>query len=389
VVFTALALSLLLLAGPFVRPAAGAQAAVATGSVKQNIANLAASDFPVRMQAARLIRRTPATDAVPALVEAARRDPNEYVRYKALVVLTAFNEPGTRDLMRDLMRDRNDRVREVVYKWFEEHPDPRIASVLIELLQTEQAEFVRPALVGALAALGAETAVQRPLIVETARGFDVFRSAVIDALGRHRAVYALDAIIGVSRIEGPLQDDAVLALGRIGGLRATAALKDLREMTPEAAVMVRGARCLAGESCAEHLAALISIAESTDARVSEVRAAVDALSAVAQGANESATAAVAALMRFAVRDGSVRERVAVAFAGVALRQPDPTVAWINAAEEAPREAAIALLKDGFDRLDEDFAEEQFFAAVRAGYWRAEEGSARRALAATLIQRLEF
>ena len=29
-----------------------------------------------------------------------------------------------------------------------------------------------------------------------------------------------------------------------------------------------------------------------------------------------------------------------------------------------------MLKDGFDSLDEDFDEEQFFAAVRAGYWRA-------------------
>ena len=48
-----------------------------------------------------------------------------------------------------------------------------------------------------------------------------------------------------------------------------------------------------------------------------------------------------------------------------------------------------MLKDGFDSLEEDFAEEQFFAAVRAGYWRATDGSAGRSLAATLIRRLEF
>jgi hypothetical protein len=48
-----------------------------------------------------------------------------------------------------------------------------------------------------------------------------------------------------------------------------------------------------------------------------------------------------------------------------------------------------MLKDGFDSLEEDFAEEQFFAAVRAGYWRAAEGSSARTLAETLIQRLEF
>jgi hypothetical protein len=48
-----------------------------------------------------------------------------------------------------------------------------------------------------------------------------------------------------------------------------------------------------------------------------------------------------------------------------------------------------MLKDGFDSLEEDFDEEQFFAAVRAGYWRAGDGSEGRTLAATLIQRLEF
>jgi len=48
-----------------------------------------------------------------------------------------------------------------------------------------------------------------------------------------------------------------------------------------------------------------------------------------------------------------------------------------------------MLKDGFDSLEEDFAEEQFFASVRAGYWRAADGSAGRSLASTLIERLEF
>ena len=56
------------------------------------------------------------------------------------------------------------------------------------------------------------------------------------------------------------------------------------------------------------------------------------------------------------------------------------------APAATRSAAIELLKDGFDDLEEDFGEEQFFAAARAAYWKA----ARRLrppgrLAATLIQ----
>jgi hypothetical protein len=54
-----------------------------------------------------------------------------------------------------------------------------------------------------------------------------------------------------------------------------------------------------------------------------------------------------------------------------------------------RTTAIAMLKDGFDGLEEDYAEEQFFAAARASYWSAAESSPARGLAATLIQELEF
>jgi hypothetical protein len=63
--------------------------------------------------------------------------------------------------------------------------------------------------------------------------------------------------------------------------------------------------------------------------------------------------------------------------------------WLSMAPEAERESAITLLREGFERLEEDFAEEQFFAAARASYWAAPEGSDGRTLAATLIDRLEF
>jgi hypothetical protein len=47
------------------------------------------------------------------------------------------------------------------------------------------------------------------------------------------------------------------------------------------------------------------------------------------------------------------------------------------------------MKVGFEDLEEDFGKEQFFAAARASYWAAAEGSAGRTLAATLIQTLDF
>jgi hypothetical protein len=374
-----------LLASATSGPLAWAQAPAATPDLKQNIASLSSLDFPVRMQAARLIRRTAETEAVPALREAARRDANEFVRYRALVLLTAFNDRGTRDLMRELMRDRNDRVREVAYKWLERNPDPQLAGTLVASLQTEESEFVRPALVGALAALGTDPTVQRAMIAEIPRGLDFFRSAVIEALGRHRAVYAVDGIAATSKLEGPLQDDALLALGRIGGTRATAAIGEFTGGTPESAQMIRGVQCLLGNFCAEQITALVAAASSDEGRPSTIRGALDALEAVAQNRNE---AALSALLQLA-RNNALRENVAVAFASVALRQPDWTVERIGAADNATRESAISMLKDGFDSLEEDFAEEQFFASVRAGYWRAADGSAGRSLASTLIQRLEF
>jgi HEAT repeat protein len=382
-----LLLLLVLLAGVAADPRAQAQAAAALPTdLKSNIANLSSLDYQTRMHAARLIRRTPEAEAVPALSEAARRHANEFVRYRALVLLTAFsNDRGTRELMRDLIRDRNDRVREVAYRWLERHPDPQLAQWLLASLQTEQSEFVRPALVSALAALGSEPAVQRAMMGEIPGGLDFFRSAVIDALGRHRAAYAVDGIVATSRLEGPLQDDAVLALGRIGGTRATTAINEFTNGTPEATQMMHAVRCLLGDMCAEHIKALVAAASADEARASTVRGSIDALEAVAQNRTEAALAALLTL----AQKSELRERVAVAFSSVALRQPDWVVERIAAADEATRETAIGMLKDGFDSLEEDFDEEQFFAAVRAGYWRAAEGASARTLAATLIERLEF
>lgn len=378
-------LLVLLAAATFESRARAQTPAAAAPDLKQNITSLSSLDFPVRMQAARLIRRTAEAQAVPALKEAARRDANEFVRYRALVLLTGFNDRGTRDLMRELMRDRNDRVREVVYKWFERNPDPQLAETLVMLLQTEESEFVRPALVGALAALGSDPGVQRAMIAEVPRGLDFFRSAVIDALGRHRAVYAVDAIAATSKLDGPLQDDALLALGRIGGARATAAVGEFTSGAPEAAQMIRGVQCLLGKFCEEQITALVAAASSDEGRPSTIRGALDALEAVAQSRSEAALTALFGL----AKNSALRERVAVAVASVALRQPDWTVERLNAVDGPTRESAITMLKDGFDSLEEDFDEEQFFASVRAGYWRAADGSTGRSLAATLIQRLEF
>jgi len=54
-----------------------------------------------------------------------------------------------------------------------------------------------------------------------------------------------------------------------------------------------------------------------------------------------------------------------------------------------RNAAIDLLAEGFDMLEEDLEKERFFATVRRGYWDAAEGSPERQLMQTLIGKLDF
>lgn len=357
------------------------------GDLKGAFERLSAFDYATRTSAARVVRRTAPAAAVPALVQAARSHAGQFVRYRALVLLTTFNDPGTSDLMRALLSDRNDRVREVAYRWFEQHPDRLLTSTLLSALNTEQAEFVRPALIRALAALDDNADVQRALLAEAGRGLDFFRSAVIEALGDHRAVYAIDALALVAVREGPLQDDAVLALGRIGERRAMSTLSSLTNPPLEVIPALQAAQCLLEDGCTTRITVLADTSRSRAASPESARAAVAALGAVAARGHDGATSALVALA--AGDTARLRDNVALALAEVALRRPDHVIAWLGRASADVRTGAIDLLRDGFQRLEEDFAEEQFYAAARAAYWAAPDGSPTRTLMAGLIDRLEF
>src|SRR5215467_3175854 len=89
-------------------------------------------DYTTRMTAARTIRRAPAGQAVPALLQASSEHSDGYVRYRALVLLTGFNDPRTKDSMRAALTSPNDRLRTVAYSYFEHNPDK---SLLPEFLQ--------------------------------------------------------------------------------------------------------------------------------------------------------------------------------------------------------------------------------------------------------------
>src|SRR5438132_11370533 len=141
-------------------PAAWAQEpnapqSVSPAQLKAAIDKLGDLDYPTRMNAARTVRRTPAAQAVPALIQAVSEHKDGYVRYRALVLLTGFNDPRAKDSMREALASPNDRLRATAFSFFERNPDKSMLPQLVAALNKEQADFVRPALVRALAAAAA------------------------------------------------------------------------------------------------------------------------------------------------------------------------------------------------------------------------------------------
>src|SRR5262245_50438229 len=222
---------------------------VSAAQLKAAIDKLGDLDFATRTNAARTVRRTATAQAVPVLLQAVAEHRDSYVRYRALVLLTGFNDPRTKDAVRESLKSPNDRLRTVAYSYFEHNPDRAITPTLLAALDKEQAEFVRPALVRALAAAGSQPALVR----EVSRGEDFFRSAVIEALGDYKATYAFEVITAVAKVDGPLQDDAALALGKIGDKRALETLAVMQRTAPrQTQPAVAAAICLLGVNCSSH-----------------------------------------------------------------------------------------------------------------------------------------
>jgi HEAT repeat protein len=353
------------------------------------IGKLGDLDYDTRSGAARTIRRTPASQAVPALLDAVASHGDGYVRYRALVLLTGFNDARTLDAIRESLKSPNDRLRTVAYSFLEHHPDRAGTDTLVTALERELAEFVRPALVRALAAHAAEPRVQQLLVREAGRGEDFFRSAVIEALGDYRAGYAVDALIEIAKLDGPLQDDAALALGKVGDKRALDTLAGLQRTAPRVSQpFFAAAICLLAVNCGAHEGYLIETLKFADQNPGFqelLRGAAAGLSALGRAGRGSA---VDALFTSGIpsRDPT-RAPVALALATVALRN---TPVMIERLRARPDQAdAIALLAEGFDMLEEDLDKERFFAFVRRSYWDSPVGSPARALMQSLIGRMEF
>jgi hypothetical protein len=362
---------------------------VSTAQLQAAIARLGDLDYATRTTASRTVRRTASAQAVPALLQAVSEQPDGYVRYRSLVLLTGFNDPRTKDAMRESLASPNDRLRSVAYSFFEHNPDTAMVPQFLAALDKEQGEFVRPALVRAIAALGTDTRVRQALLREVGRGEDFFRSAVIEALGDHRAQYAVDALIALAKIEGPLQDDAALALGRIGDRRALETLAALQRTAPRPTQpSIAAAICLLDINCESHEGYLVEALKFSDKNAGFqelLRSAAGGLGTLAVAGH--AEAAQALVDVGIPSQDPTRAPVALALATVALRSTPLAITMLE--KRADRESAIALLAEGFDMLEEDLDKERFFAFARRSYWEAPESSPRRALMQTLIGKLDF
>ena len=363
--------------------------AVSPAQLTAAINKLGDLDYDTRTAASRTVRRTPPAQAVPALLAAVSEHADGYVRYRALVLLTGFNDPRTKDAMRESITSPNDRLRTVAYSFFEHNPDKAMLPELLRALVKEQAEFVRPALVRALAAHGSDPAVQKTLVGEVGRGEDFFRSAVIEALGDYKAGYAYDALTAVAKLDGPLQDDAAIALGKIGDKRALETLSALQSTAPRPRQpSLATGICLLDVNCASHEGYLVETLKFTDQNPGYqelLRGAANGLGALAINGHESAAQALLTI-GIPSRDPT-RAPVALALGATALRNTALTLKILET--HADRAKAIALIGEGFDMLEEDLDKERFFALVRRTYWASKQGSPTQELMQTLIGNLDF
>ena len=364
-------------------------AATSAADLRAAIDKLGDLDYAVRTKAARLVRRTAGAQAVPALLDAAREHQDGYVRFKSLVLLTGFNDPRAADQMKEAMSSPNDRLREVAYAYFERHPDRTVIPQLLVALGKEDGEFVRPSLVRALAAVGDDPKVRDALLVDVTRGVDYFRSTVIEALGDYRQAYAVDRLIAVAQLEGPLQDDAVIALGMIGDKRALATLAGLqRSGGPELQPWVAAGICLLGVNCSSHIGYLQKIfgfADDNPGYQALVRSAAGGLGAIAAKGNAEA---LTLLFTNGIPSmDPIRAPMALAVGKVALRNTKLMLEVLQSHKDPA--GALSLLAEGFDMLEEDLEEESFFATVRRGYWAAPDASPLRKLSEQLINTLQF
>src|SRR5690349_15027451 len=78
---------------------AARETALTPEALKAAIDRLGTVDYAARTAAARSLRRAPVSSVAPALIDAISHHADGYVRFRALVLLSGMNDPGTHDVM--------------------------------------------------------------------------------------------------------------------------------------------------------------------------------------------------------------------------------------------------------------------------------------------------
>ena len=384
-----IALLTLLASGTPLRAQERGPTPVSAAELKAAIDTLGAGEYATRVKAGRTVRRSPPALAAPALLQAVREHADGYVRFKALVLLTGFPDPRTPDVMEEAMASPNDRLREVAYAYFERHPAPSLIPRLLTALDKEEGDFARPMLVRALAVQASDTRVRDALIRDAGRGLDYFRSSVIEALGDYRVTAAIPKLTEIAKLDGPLQDDAAMALGKMGDKSVIATLAELQRTAPrERQPAVAAAICLTGTNCSSHIGYLqktLGFAEDFPGYQDLLRGSASGLGAI--GARGNADAVTILFDAGIPSQDPLRAPVALALGLVALRNTPLMIKALEARKDQPE--ALSLLAESFDMLDEALEEEEFYVAVRKTYWDAPDGSPTRKLCEQLITKLDF
>ena len=349
--------------------------AVSPAQLQAAIDKLGDLDYATRTNASRTVRRTPAAQAVPALMQAVSEHADGYVRYRALVLLTGFNDPRTKDAMRESLTSPNDRLRTVAYSFFEHNPDRAMVPQFLTALDKEQAEFVRPALVRALAALAGASAT-------TSRAS---RQALVREVGARRRFLPQRRDRGARRLQGavrlrradrasPSSTVRCRTMRRWRWARSATSARSRRSpalqrtRAAQAQPSIAAAICLLGVNCESHenyLVETLKFADKNPGFQELLRGAAAGLGALGRRRPRRS------------RRGAVRRRHPVAGsdpraggAGAGDRRAAQHAADDDDARAARRIAtsAIALLAEGFDMLEEDLDKERFFASSRRTYW---------------------
>ena len=146
-----------------------------------------------------------------------RHHADQYVRFRALVLLSGFNDPRTRDVMVAAIADKNDRLRTVAYAYFEHNPDKTVVAAAARGAE-QRGIGVRPA--GADARAGRLRRRSQGSPDDGRSSSCRARPSSAASSSRRSAITAppmrSSRCIDVAKVDGPLQDDAALALGKIG-----------------------------------------------------------------------------------------------------------------------------------------------------------------------------